>query len=400
MHRRDGIPVLFESHEPRGTLLSRVDLSPKSSSGSYDEKWLQDQLHVHPELFPIEQIERGFGTLISLCCELSIPLGGGRQGFLDNLLVTRDGGLVLVEAKLWRNPQARREAVAQALDYAAAVFQMKYSDLQTAVLKARKTSGLPYAGLFEIVASASEGIPEAEFIDAVSLNLERGRAIIAVVGDGIREDIRALGNLVQGHAGHRFTFVLVEMTVYEKPNTDLRIVVPSVLAQTELIERGVVRIERDAHSGTRIVVDPTSSPSQPSADRRMGITEDAFFEALRLNNPCLPDLLKSFLAKAESIGVYAEFQGGLNLKHASPVGKPLNMGTIYKGGIVDTGASTFWDRKSAGYAYNTELANLIGGSTKIMTDENSFVMNAMGKMPLLSDYLPQHEQAWIDAMET
>ncbi len=166
--------------------------------------------------------------MIPLCCELPVLLGG-RTGALDNLLVTRDGGLVLVEAKLSRNPDARRSAVAQLLECAAAVFRMGYSELESAVLSARAVGKMPGAFLLEIVTGDSGEIDGSEFIDAVSRNLERGRAVIAEVGDGIREDIIPLANLVQSHAGHRFTFALVELAVYETPATGVRMVAPSVL---------------------------------------------------------------------------------------------------------------------------------------------------------------------------
>jgi len=48
--------------------------------------------------------------------------------------------------------------------------------------------------------------------------------------------------------------------------------------------------------------------------------------------------------------VYADLQGGLNLKHTSPTGRPLNMGYIEKSGIVATDPSTWGDRKSVGRA--------------------------------------------------
>jgi hypothetical protein len=44
--------------------------------------------------------------------------------------------LVLGEAKLIRNPQSRREVVAQALDYARALTGWTYEDLQDATRKA------------------------------------------------------------------------------------------------------------------------------------------------------------------------------------------------------------------------------------------------------------------------
>ena len=39
-------------------------------------------------------------------------------GSIDNLFLTPTGDIILVETKLWSNAKARREVVAQALDYA------------------------------------------------------------------------------------------------------------------------------------------------------------------------------------------------------------------------------------------------------------------------------------------
>jgi hypothetical protein len=249
------------------------------------------------------------------------------------------------------------------------------------------------------VAGDSEGFDEAEFADNVQRNLERGRAVIAVVGDGIREGVISLTDLVQSHAGHRFTFALVELALYETPSAGVRLVVPSVLAQTKLIERGVVRIEGDVPAGLRVTVEPPSSPSKASSGRRMGIGEDEFFELLAQKDPGMPDVLKAFLTKADAFGVYADFQGGLNLKHASPTGPPLNMGAIARNGAVDTGFSKYFGRVSQGKSYNETLAKVIGGSVIDAKSEKYSLRAKSGKMPQLSDFLPQHEHAWLDAME-
>jgi hypothetical protein len=398
MRRRDGKPLWITGDQRPAKVLEPVDLDPKSGTGEYDEKWLQTLLYCHPEVFPIEQIEPGFGELISLCCELPLVLGGGRSGKLDNLFATRDGGLVLVEAKLWRNPEARRSAVAQAMDYAAAVFRLTYDDLQRAVLKARQLRKLPVASLFEIVAGESPELDGTEFHDAVCRNLDRGRAVIAIVGDGIREDIIPIANLVQSHAGYRFTFALVELAVYETPATGIRLVVPSVLAQTKLIERGVVRIEGEGQAGVRVVIESAPSSSEASTVRPMGIGEDEFFEALGQKNAAWPEMVKAFLATAEALGVYADLQGGLNLKHSSRTGRPLNMATITRGGGVDTGPAGWSDRGSPGKAYNEVVAKLIGG---VVAESKGgyWVRTAAGKLPRLPDLLPAHEQEWLDAMD-
>lgn len=49
--------------------------------------------------------------------------------------ITPNGGLVLGECKLARNPHARREVLAQALEYARALFEWHYDELERAVLK-------------------------------------------------------------------------------------------------------------------------------------------------------------------------------------------------------------------------------------------------------------------------
>jgi hypothetical protein len=165
--------------------------------------------------------------------------GAGRSGSLDNVFITSSGGLVLIEAKLWRNPQARREVVAQAMEYAGAVFRMDYETFERTALKARQSEPERYASLYEMVHIYDPSAGEPEFVEALSRNLARGRAVIAVVGDGIRDDIAPLAELLQSHAGQRFTFALVELGVFETPQKVVRLIVPSVLAKTMLIERGV-----------------------------------------------------------------------------------------------------------------------------------------------------------------
>lgn len=397
--RRDGRPQWVDDNLNLEKSLVRTDFGGRSDS-KFDEAWLQQLLHKRPEIFPIEQIEPGFGDLIPVCRELSVTFGAGRTGALDNLYVTANGGLVLVEAKLWRNPEARRSVVAQAMEYAAAIFQMTYQEFEAAAIRSRGADDKPVTSLLEIVANHVEHLDEAEFIDAITRNLRRGRAVIAVVGDGIREDILPLTELLQTHAGHRFTFALVELAVYESPMTGIRLVVPSVLAQTTLIERGVVQINEAtgrlsieaAVTGVRL---PVTSPQ-----RAVSIGEDEFYEILGQRDSNWPALLRDFLARAENIGIYAERKGGLNLKHASPEGQPLNLGTISKDGIVDTGPSTWWKRSGIGHKYNQTLASAIAGSLGENKQGNeSGLRTAAGKMPRLSDLLPTHGQVWLNAIQ-
>jgi hypothetical protein len=397
IRRRDGRPIWLQEG---GTsqALRRVDIGSTATSG-YDEAWLQALLHSQPTVFPIEQIEKGFGDLIPLCRELPLMFGAGRSGSLDNVFITSSGGLVLIEAKLWRNPQARREVVAQAMEYAGAIFRMDYETFERTALKARHSEPNRYTSIYELVHSHDPSAGEPEFVEALSRNLARGRAVIAVVGDGIRDDIAPLAELLQSHAGQRFTFALVELGIFETPQKAVRLIVPSVLAQTVLIERGVVRLQDNA---IRIEAERSAdTPLAPGARRRaVSIGEDEFYELLAQRDPDAPGLLRRFLEKADRIGVYVDRQGGLNLKHEGAGDRPLNLGTIRKDGYLDTGPASWRGRLIEATAYNEALAAAIGGKVGLMKQNQECALRtADDKTPRLTDLLPKHEDVWLSAME-
>jgi hypothetical protein len=74
---------------------------------------------------------------------------------------------------------------------------------------------------------------EMTFVDNVSRNLKRGRIVLILAGDGIREDAEALVELVQDTAGARFTWALVEMPVFQLPDQLGFVVQPRVIALTD-----------------------------------------------------------------------------------------------------------------------------------------------------------------------
>ena len=117
----------------RGTplLVSEGTSTPLPRASDLPERWLQELIRQHPTCLPMDQIEPGIGCLIPVCMELPLPVGS-----VDNLFITPEGNLVLVGVKLWGNPEARRKVVAQALDYATALFKLNYSELQATVRKA------------------------------------------------------------------------------------------------------------------------------------------------------------------------------------------------------------------------------------------------------------------------
>ena len=352
-------------------------------SGNYDENWLQNLLHDQPDILPIGQIEPGFGVAVPVARELSCG-----HGYVDNLYVTPTGEIILVEAKLWSNPQARREVVAQALDYVAALMRLDYEGLELAVGNA---AGNKHK-LYSYFNNHPDAVGEADFIDAVSNNLKRGRMLVLVVGDGIRREAEAMASLLQSHAGAHFTFALVELAMWRNVATGDILVVPDTLAQTVMIERGVVRLENG-------VLQVGSALAQV-ADKPQSISEEMFYEELEKIDPALPSSIQAFLRLVEPMGVYSDLKSSLSMKIDLPdFNRPVNLGYFDRQGKVSTiqVAGKVVPQDMA-IRYNQTLASLIGGKVAI-TSQCSYVTDGKS-VPQISALLPFHAQAWAAAIET
>ena len=105
----------------RALQLRRLSLSTLAEGGRFDEEWLQATLFQNPGLLPIDEIDPAYPSCIPVCRELQTPAGP-----LDLLYATPTGRLVIAETKLWRNPEARRTVVTQALDYAKELAGWEY----------------------------------------------------------------------------------------------------------------------------------------------------------------------------------------------------------------------------------------------------------------------------------
>jgi hypothetical protein len=213
--------------------LRRVALA---STDGHDEKWLQALLLEHPDLIPIEQIDPGAGQVVPICRELAIPKEGSTV-FLDMLGVTKQGRLVLVECKLWRNPQSRREVIAQILEYAALLREWTYADLTAKLVQA-----LRWTGPNPLFAKVRQDLPELDevrFVEAVSRSLMAGDFDLIVAGDGIRSDLQAIAGHLNGHAGILARLALVEFQIWTGFDGQT-LVVPSVPMRTQVIEHRVV----------------------------------------------------------------------------------------------------------------------------------------------------------------
>jgi hypothetical protein len=283
------------------------------------EDALRDLLFAHPAMLPVSEIDPGIGALVPIARELNVP----EVGRIDAFLVDPRGALVIVECKLWRNPQARREVVGQILDYARALARFSYEDLQREVSRATGRKG---NALYELVAAAHAGLDEARFVDRVSRNLAAGRFLLLVVGDGIAEGTQRIGEYLVAQPGLAFDFALVEMAQYswrDGSGSNRIAVQPRLLAKTVVIERAVIRNEASV-----VIADLADEPAAPTGEGR-GRKLDGALQAswrrfaeqliagLRFDDPAQPGLrigglgwLKAALPRGHWLTLYRASASG------------------------------------------------------------------------------------------
>lgn len=223
-------PILIE-HGYAGVQLERIKLTGNGDT-QFSERWLQQLLFDHPESLPMRDIDSAIGPLVPICMELETGAGPA-----DILYLTPLGKIVLVETKLYRNPEARRAVIAQILDYARAVTSWSYEMLDRAVRVASKHDARSLSERTKAAADKLQ-IPfdEALFVNAITRALARADVHLLIIGDGITESTQSLVGFLEQHGSLHFSFSLIEAAVYRTPSLGY-LLQARILAQTEIIRR-------------------------------------------------------------------------------------------------------------------------------------------------------------------
>jgi hypothetical protein len=374
--------------------LKRVNFEKNDDKG-FDERWLQKLVGRYPELLPIVQIEPGLVPAIPLCMELQVAPGS----IVDVLYATPDGYLIVVETKLFKNPGARRKVVAQIIEYAKDLSLLSYQELEAAVAKAEApdgTGGHPKASIYQTVASVHEDVmDEQQFIDAVSVNLKRGRFLLLVVGDGIHEGAEHITAFLQQHAGMHFTLGLVTLAIFELPGeVGGYLVQPRVPACTKIIERGIVTIV-DGSIVVKPSLERTNRGPSPTS-----ITEEKFYEELAANYPTVAPRLKSFTERLETIGVRTEFRKTMILRWGTGQQRDFSLANIYPTGAVYmdniAGQADRAGLPNLGRAYLERLASSLPHT---FVKGSGCLANKNTNTNITIDELLAHEDDWFACIE-
>lgn len=262
--------------------LKRISLT----SGTFKEEWVQKILEETPSILPTAEIAPIFSPLICIAREVHVKTDDNNSGRIDNLYISKHGHLVIVETKLWNNPESRRTVVAQILDYAKEVREWDYEKLNNIYQSYHKTK----KSVFDAIVSAGFRTTdeEADFIDTVNHNIRTAQFLLMIVGDGIRSGVEKIVDYMNASSPdmqHRLA--LCELEVYDMGD-NRRLVVPQLTTKTTIIERGIIRVENG-----NIKIDLSESYSD----------EDKLEKAQGANTPVLTqdDWIKVFISRNKKV---------------------------------------------------------------------------------------------------
>lgn len=219
---------------------------------SFDETFLQELIDTAPNVLPVREYLPSSTTLFSLGREVPVDLGVN-QGYIDNLLVTNDGYLVIVETKLYRNPEGIREVIAQTLQYGMAVGQMPIMELESRIKRgqcpALKAGESIRECVSRLTAEQNRSVMLADdFEEAFERHLHRGEVLLLIASDGIHLGVERVSHWLNDQGSSSpFKFGLVELKLFR--HGDQQIVIPRTVLKTREVSRHVVVVDIRSQAG-------------------------------------------------------------------------------------------------------------------------------------------------------
>lgn len=257
-----GSPIVFGDAPQGRQFQSLVAVSTqRDDPSSFDEKLLQTLIDKSPSVLPVREFLPSTSSLFSLGREVPVEIGG--EGKIDNLLVTNDGYIVIVETKLYRNPEATRAVVTQTLQYGMAVGRMSVLELENKIREGQNSAlqrGESIHNCLSRLATSDQGMSALladDFEEALERHLRQGEVLLLVVSDSIRIGVERVTHWLneQGNSSP-FKFGLVELKFYTLGNQ--RLAIPRTVLKTREVSRHVVVVDIQPNataSVTAIVTD-------------------------------------------------------------------------------------------------------------------------------------------------
>jgi len=203
------------------------------------ERDLQKFLVKYPDLLPGNQIDPDSPRnwfLVSR--EMSVPSEEGEKGWwsLDHLFLDQDGIPTFVECKQSSDTRARREVVAQMMDYAANA--SKYWSVERIRQVASERASQQDSSLDEVITefldTEEESVVE-EFWKKVEMNLEENSIRLLFVINEVPKELRRIVEFLNEEMKH-VEVLAVEIKRFKENIEGRAVLVPRVIGLTEKIK--------------------------------------------------------------------------------------------------------------------------------------------------------------------
>jgi hypothetical protein len=171
---------------------------------------------------------------------------------------------------------------------------------------------------------------EQFLIDSINRNLQRGKFLLLIVGDGIQDNLEEMIEYLHKTPQLHFTIALIELQVFSVDDKEESfIVIPQLVTRTREITRAVVRIENgDLNNVTITTPKEETKKASGQISARVTITADDFFEQLAKNtNNRIVEFASQIMKDAEEASYVIEWNtGSFGVKLPDPLGTPINIG--------------------------------------------------------------------------
>jgi len=197
---------------------------PLNETKFTEEGKLQDYLEEYPALIPLADVVESASDLLCIGREV-----GAGSGSIDLLCIDKDSLLTIVETKLRRNREARREVIGQIIEYASYVSQWTADDIyrianEYFVKSEKAPSGYRGKALDEIMKEiVGNDFSDEDFRIKIGQNLRDGRIRLVIAVDELIEELRAMVTFLNSHSN--FDILLLQVTDFEESKTK-KVLVP------------------------------------------------------------------------------------------------------------------------------------------------------------------------------
>ena len=196
-------------------LIDGKRVTPLNKTRFTEEGKLQDYLEQYPNLIPLGDIVEGASDL--LCIGREVVAGSGS---IDLLCTDKDGLLTIIETKLRRNPESRREVVGQIVEYASYVCQWSADDIYRIAngyfLKSNKAPKSYKNRTIDDIMSEIVGdeFSDEEFRISIGQKLRDGKLRLIIAVDELVEQLRATVTFLNSYSS--FDLLLLQVSDYQE----------------------------------------------------------------------------------------------------------------------------------------------------------------------------------------